>query len=332
MNKLLSFAAISAVAAAADEGLPSISSNRQLDGITTADLEAATWQFVEAHVGRKRPKNTPGSGGGATGKRSLRSTSTRKNRKGGKGGKDWGGSSQGDDGYDNWRSSSNDWHSGKSGKSGGGWGSGKSGEWSGDGGWKGDFPHEEMFYMLPTACPNECISSYVSNSGEMVDSLKTCKIHEESQQWLVRSDESYIMIESYDQPGMCIAVDFERGDDELMVAETCYNGELVLKDCHADYGTEWYFTGGQLLNSFCWASGLSSMMTIFIEDKGNKLIKECVKDLAVWGAAEEAVLKADTFMFVNRLPDAPFFIDVDDVLDGKEPKIANMLIDTEGKT
>ena len=156
----------------------------------------------------------------------------------------------------------------------------------------------------------------------MVDALKECSDHAENQMWLVRSDGSYVMIESYDEPGKCIAVDFENGDDEKMVAKTCYNGELVLKDCyHADYGAEWYFTGGQLINGFCWGAGLASMMTVFIEDKKNQLIKECKKDVAVWGPIDEAVLKADTFMFVNRLPDAPFFIrDVDDVLDGKEPK------------
>lgn len=160
---------------------------------------------------------------------------------------------------------------------------------------------------------------------EMKDSIKMCKDHEESQMWVIRSDGSYIMIESYEHPGMCIAVDYEHGDDEKIAAATCYNGELMLKDCHdTEYGTEWYFTGGQLVNTFCWGTGLSSMMTVFIDDtgkNGNKLIKQCEKDLAVWGAIDEAVLKADTFMFVNRLPEAPFFIrDVDDVLDGKVPK------------
>ena len=139
--------------------------------------------------------------------------------------------------------------------------------------------------------------------------------------WLVRSDGSYITIESYYEHGMCIGVDYKHGDSEAELAKKCYNGELVLTDCHSDYGTEWYFTGGQLVNSLCWGAGFSSTMTVFLEDDKNKVVKECKKDVAIWGANDEAVLKADTFMFVNRLPKAPFRIDdVDKALDEEEPK------------
>ena len=156
----------------------------------------------------------------------------------------------------------------------------------------------------------------------MIDSLVQCDVRADEQLWMVRSDGSYIMIESYDDPGMCIAVDYESGDDKAMAAATCFNGELMLKPCRdTKYGTEWYFTGGQLVNTFCWGVGLSSYMTIFVDEKEGKLIKECKKDVAVWGAVDEAILKADTFMFVNHLPETPFFLDVDEVLDGKEPKM-----------
>lgn len=163
-----------------------------------------------------------------------------------------------------------------------------------------------------------------------------CKEDEETQMWLVRSDGSYIQIESYDEPDMCIAVDYEHGDDEEMLAKTCYNGELFLKDCSSDYGTEWYFTGGQLVNTMCWGAGLSSMMTVFLEEKNNVDVQECTKDLAVWGANDEAVLKADTFMFVNRLPESPFHMTaekVNDELDkqsiGKNKSVLNTDSSTE---
>ena len=131
--------------------------------------------------------------------------------------------------------------------------------------------------------------------------------------WRVISDGSYIMIESYNNPGMCISVDYEPFDDETMVANTCNDGVLMLRDCNSVYGAEWYFTGGQLINSFCWAAGLSSMMTVNIEDADSYT---CEKDVAVYGRIDEAVLKADTFMFVNRLPAAPLFIyDVEYALD-----------------
>ncbi len=67
--------------------------------------------------------------------------------------------------------------------------------------------------------------------------------------WLVQSDSSYIQIKSYYNHGMCISVDYKRGNREVILAKTCYNSKLVLKDYHTEYITEWYFTGGQLINS-----------------------------------------------------------------------------------
>jgi hypothetical protein len=170
----------------------------------------------------------------------------------------------------------------------------------------------QVFHLLPSACPNQCISSHINEDDEMVDTVEVCQRDEPAQMWMVRSDGSYVMIESYDNPGMCISVDYEVGDNDEMVAETCQNGILMLRDCHSVYGTEWYFTGGQLINSFCWAAGLSSMMTVDIEER---VPYKCEMDLTVYGGIDEAVLKRDTFMFVNRLPRAPFYIsDVSEAL------------------
>mmetsp|Transcript_23181 Transcript_23181/g.48906 ORF Transcript_23181/g.48906 Transcript_23181/m.48906 type:complete len:203 (-) Transcript_23181:198-806(-) len=182
-----------------------------------------------------------------------------------------------------------------------------------------------MFYLLPVACPHECITAHATgDSHELIDSLKQCEEDEEAHMWQVRSDGSYIMIESYSDRGKCIAVDYEQGDGESMLAKTCNDGELVLTECDADYGTEWYFTGGQLVNSLCYGAGLPSMMTVFLEN-GNDTVKKCKKDVAVWAANDEAILKADTFMFVNRLPEAPFVIgDVQGSIEEKEPKLSSL--------
>ena len=174
--------------------------------------------------------------------------------------------------------------------------SGKSGGMSSD---------DLLFYLLPADCPNECISSHVDDGSEMIDSVKICEDGEPTQMWLVRSDGSYIMVESYDMPGMCISVDYQVGDNDAMVAQECENGVLVLRDCHSVYGTEWYFTGGQLVNSLCWAAGLPSMMTVGIKNANEYT---CEKDVSVYGKMGEVMLKADTFMFVNRLPLTPFYI------------------------
>lgn len=323
--KLVSIAAIAGMAAAVDEHQSSSSGSQRLDGLTKEKLEQTTRQFVEANLGggrRLTKQHTSATSGGK--QRALRSSSTRKGRISGKGGK--------------WGNGSGDWGgawSGKSGKGGKWWGgSGKSGKWSGSS--SGDWGHEELFYLLPTACPNECISSHVTSDHEMIDSIKKCKEDEETQMWLVKSDGSYIMIESYDEPGMCIAVDYEHGDDNEMLAKTCYNGELFLKDCDSEYGTEWYFTGGQLVNSLCWGTGLSSFMTVFLDDDEKMNTQECLKDVAVWGGNDEAVLKADTFMFVNRLPMAPVHMsheEVNEELDKKDEKPEQFKqADAEGET
>jgi hypothetical protein len=149
----------------------------------------------------------------------------------------------------------------------------------------------------------------------MKDAVKICEHDEPSQQWLVRSDGSYIMIESYDYPGMCISFDYVSGDNDVTVSQLCEDGVLVLRDCNSIYGTEWYFTGGNLISSLCWAAGLPSMMTVAVTDATRY---ECSNDVSIFGKMGEAVLKADTFMFVNRLPMSPFFItNVSAALEGK---------------
>jgi hypothetical protein len=77
------------------------------------------------------------------------------------------------------------------------------------------------------------------------------------------------------------------------------------------------------------------MMTVNIEEDGDSYT--CQKDVAVFGRIDEAVLKADTFMMVNRLPAAPFFIDVEDALESKDsedepkPKPKKVVVHFEGE-
>ena len=47
---------------------------------------------------------------------------------------------------------------------------------------------------------------------------------------------------------------------------------------------------------------------LFTKDS-KKVFKKCVNDLLVWGGSEDPLLKADTFMFVNSLPETPVFIE-----------------------
>ena len=134
----------------------------------------------------------------------------------------------------------------------------------------------------------------------------TCNKSDYAQCWAVLSDGSYVMVESYEHMGKCIAVDYEEGDSREILADSCSNGILMLKDCDSKYGTEWYFTGGQLISSVCWAAGVSTLMTVFVDGNNG----QCDSRVSVWGDAEDAILRADTFMFVTRLPEAPFQVDL----------------------
>jgi len=211
---------------------------------------------------------------------------------------DWSGSSHSED--SDWSGSGSGWSdSGKSGKSGKGGRAGGGGDWDG-------IHKEEAFYILPTSCPGQCISSNVDEDYEFEDVIETCK-HDASQKWNVLSDGSYVMIESYDRPHWCISVDYKDGDKDEAFEETCM-GEyyLALKEC-GSYGSQWYFTGGQLISSMCWAGGLSSYMSVYLDDD-----KKCEGYVSVWGETpNDAVMRADTFMFVSHLPKAPIFVDVD---------------------
>lgn len=176
-----------------------------------------------------------------------------------------------------------------------------------------------MFRMLPAACPGYCVSSYTNKNFEMTNSLTRCSGPlDDSQWWKVHSDGSYVMLESYDT-GLCVSVDFEYGDTPNMLSKACNNGIVTLRECGADHGTQWYFTGGQLINSLCWGTGISSALTVYPDpDKDGK----CDGAISVYGTVNDAILRSDTFMFVNRIPEAPFEVEVDDLLPTLAPTLS----------
>ena len=261
---------------------------------TKQDLEESTLAFVrenERHIKFVRNRNLRKL-------KSSRSDTWQRKLSGGKGGKGgstgWGDS---EDSYwsgSDWSGSGSGWsRSGKSGKSG-----------SGGGDWGGGHK-EEAFYILPSSCPGKCISSGVNEQYEFEDAVETCE-QDKSQKWNVLSDGSYIMVESYDRPHWCISVNYHDGDDDKTFEDACEEQFLALKEC-GSYGTQWYFTGGQLISSMCWAGGLSSYMAVQMDDK------QCESNLAVYGKApNDAIMRADTFMFVSHLPKSPIDVDVDD--------------------
>mmetsp|Transcript_21433 Transcript_21433/g.44006 ORF Transcript_21433/g.44006 Transcript_21433/m.44006 type:complete len:280 (+) Transcript_21433:41-880(+) len=161
----------------------------------------------------------------------------------------------------------------------------------------------ELFYILPSGCPNQCVSSRVNRDGVLDNSLLRCNRLNEEQWWSVQADGAYVQVESYQYMGRCISIDYELGDSKKMLKQACEEGILRLKDCDSEYGTQWYFTGGQLISSMCWNEGISTYMTIFINDRNR-----CDSELSVWGNPQDALLRADTFMFVDELPESPFLV------------------------
>ncbi len=143
----------------------------------------------------------------------------------------------------------------------------------------------------------------------MANSMVPCNNRDLTQRWSIQTIGSYIKIESFRNRGKCIAIDFETGDSRMMVREACESGILMMKDCDTEYGSEWYFTGGQLISSVCWGFGVSTYMTAKFEGRKKN---ECEPALSVWGGEGDVLLRADTFMFTNNLPRSPFQIYDDD--------------------
>jgi hypothetical protein len=188
----------------------------------------------------------------------------------------------------------------------------------------------QLFRMLPVACPGYCVSSYTNRNFEMVNALSRCSgATDRSQWWKVHSDGSYVMLQSFDT-GLCVSVDFEYGDRPFMLARACGKGIVTLRDCGVDSGTQWYFTGGQLVNSLCWAAGVASTLTVYPDPDKEGM---CDGAVSVYGTSNDAILRADTFMFVNRLPVAPFEVRPESLLDDDalEPTLAPSLSPTEKK-
>ncbi|KAL7485873.1 hypothetical protein ACHAW6_011473 [Cyclotella cf. meneghiniana] len=257
-------------------GVTRVRGSSALDGLNTGDLQASTKDFVESYKGAITPYS----------RRKLQegySTTVEQ----------WGGGT--------------DVRGGKGGKGGIAGKSSKNSEWNNDDAIEFE-PDQDMFHLLPVACPGYCVSSYTNRNFEMVNSLSRCSGSSDmSQWWKVHSDGSYVMVESY-ETGLCISVDFVFGDTPAMLTEACNNGIVTLRACSADYGTQWYFTGGQLVNSLCWGAGISSALTVFPDPDRDG---DCDGAVSVYGSPYDPILRADTFMFVNRLPQAPF--DVDDI-------------------
>lgn len=294
MKTVMKIQAIATVAGVA--GVIASPQSVLLNGKTTEDLERSTRKFNSV----LHSKPTKGSG---SGKKHLRNAGKRKLHERQKG-------LTREERLDELHTHSDDkMHYTKSGKvrSDGGSGMGKSGK-SGSGDTSaGGGAISELFFILPTACPDQCISANTNLMNELDQSLVACNPTSDEQHWLVHADGAYVKVESYHSEGMCISVDYVEGDVPTDVEGACSDGFLTLKDCNEDFGVRWYFTGGQLVSSLCWSFGVSALMSVFVQTAVGR--DNCDTGLFAYGEdAAEPILRADTFMFVDVLPESPIVI------------------------
>lgn len=124
---------------------------------------------------------------------------------------------------------------------------------SGKGSKAGDY---EYYYMAPSVCQDTCIDADDENvgTGDLDIALTSCSTHamgSRTQQWILRTSNDIVRVESSAYLGECIAVSLE---------DSC-SGDLQLLPCD-NPGALWYFTGGQLLSLLCWSGGVSAAMSV----------------------------------------------------------------------
>ena len=168
--------------------------------------------------------------------------------------------------------------SGKSGNSGSSWWQSDSksnktpkSTWGDD--WKSHHDKEE-FFLVPYICPRKCVE-YVPDDTTSSILLQDCNVHDDHQKWYVNYHEQFMKFESSSEKGSCIGIgDGDSGRDvcgnpDYDDMDFDYNDTppppLKLVDCDNER-TDWYFTGGQFISSYCWIRGYSAAMITWDKD------------------------------------------------------------------
>ncbi|KAL3763155.1 hypothetical protein ACHAW5_004658 [Stephanodiscus triporus] len=133
---------------------------------------------------------------------------------------------------------------------------------SGKGSKAGDY---DYYYMAPFTCPGKCIDAdgeNFDNEGVLQDAVMPCSMHSmhgRTQQWLLHMSSDIVQVESSVDLGKCISVNT---DTKTNIKDACSGGTLKLLSCD-NPASLWYFSGAQLLSSFCWAhASVSAAMSV----------------------------------------------------------------------
>ncbi len=156
----------------------------------------------------------------------------------------------------------------------------------------------DAFMVAPFSCGGHCIDAAgANNMGELTHAVVPCN-GKTTQFWLPKEELSNFKIESYQYPGLCIAVNYLDGDDANTIAKACQNELfLTLQNCNST-AAEWYFNGGQLISTHCWMRGYSSTLSVSVDLSGT----QCESYLIANGLSKTSgVLREEIFVFADPL-------------------------------
>mmetsp|Transcript_803 Transcript_803/g.1707 ORF Transcript_803/g.1707 Transcript_803/m.1707 type:complete len:283 (-) Transcript_803:155-1003(-) len=160
----------------------------------------------------------------------------------------------------------------------------------------GKIVHPDAFIVAPFSCGGHCIDAAgANNMGELTNAVVPCN-GETTQFWLPTEELSTFKIESYEYPGLCIAVNYLEGDDANTIARACQNELFLSLDNCNSTAAEWYFNGGQLISTHCWMRGYSSTLSVAVDSLGT----QCESYLIANGQfATSALVKEEIFVFAD---------------------------------
>eukprot|EP00956_Cyclotella_meneghiniana_P024976 scaffold51136_cov56-Cyclotella_meneghiniana.AAC.5 len=149
---------------------------------------------------------------------------------------------------------------------------------------------KDAYYIGPVGCPGHCVDVSGVNfmSGNLDNVLKPCDKDSEDQKWRIHFNDTFVKMESMAYPNMCIAI-----EDKMDCSDVAAN--LILRDCDV-HESMWYFTGGELISSYCWVNGFTNVMGAY---PGVNSI--CDPGLfGIEGSLLTPVIRGDVFMFINE--------------------------------
>ena len=138
--------------------------------------------------------------------------------------------------------------------------------------------YKDSMFLVPFSCPRKCIDGAVQpNDTELDNAIKDCDEKNDLQQWNIYYKDEFMKIEA--TKDWCIGVE---------EVKTCQGikAPLSLVQC-SDPGSDWYFTGGQLVSALCWSRGKSRLMSVD---------EDCEGSLKLYDEPDRGTM----FMFVGK--------------------------------